>query len=217
MAFDLSLLFIPLWLCVIVLGIVVYALARQVGVLHQRLGPAGALMLNQTAKVGAKSPEFDLSTLDNTSIEIGKKRNDGRSTLLMFVSPDCPVCAQLMPALKSIASTESSWMELVFASDGDPEQHRAFRKSKQLNDYSYVLSGELGMSYQIGKLPYAVLLNEEGTVASQGLCNSREHIESLIEAKRMGIASLQDYLAQTHDHNHEHRHDHAHAPARVAE
>jgi hypothetical protein len=45
-------------------------------------------------------------------------------------------------------------------------------------------------------LPYAVLLDEEGRVASLGLINSREHLESLFEAKEHGVASIQDYLAR---------------------
>jgi hypothetical protein len=41
-----------------------------------------------------------------------------------------------------------------------------------------------------------VLLDEEGRVASLGLINSREHLESLFEAKEHGVASIQDYLAR---------------------
>jgi hypothetical protein len=30
---------------------------------------------------------------------------------------------------------------------------------------------------------------------ARGLVNSREHLESLFEAKRLGVASIQDYFA----------------------
>ena len=39
---------ILLWAAVIGLGIVNYALLRQVGVLYERVAPAGALMVNRT-------------------------------------------------------------------------------------------------------------------------------------------------------------------------
>lgn len=194
--FDASIFIAVLWVYVVALGVIVLGLARQVGVLHQRIGPAGALMLSQSAKVGEKSPEFDLVTLDDQLLEVGKKMADGRSTLLMFVSPECPVCEQLIPALKSIGTDEARWLRLVFASDGDPQAHRVFRRKKGLGGFPYVLSAQLGMTYQVGKLPYAVLLDEKGVVTSQGLCNSREHVESLFEAHRLGVASLQDYLSQ---------------------
>lgn len=198
--FDISISIVALWACVIALGMVVLGLARQVGVLHQRIGPAGALMLSKSANVGDKSPEFKLVTLDGEALVIGAKAPDARSTLVMFVSPDCPVCEQLMPALRSIGADEANWLRLVFASDGEPDAHRAFRASKGLGAFPYVLSGQLGMAYQIGKLPYAVLLDENGVVTSQGLCNSREHLESLFEARRLGVASLQDYLSQGQKH-----------------
>ena len=48
----------------------------------------------------------------------------------------------------------------------------------------------------MGRLPYAVLLDAEGIVRARGLVNSREHLESLFEARRHGVASVQDYLAR---------------------
>ncbi len=47
----------------------------------------------------------------------------------------------------------------------------------------------------MGKLPYAVLLDAEGTILSKGLVNSREHLESLIVAHELGIATVQDYIS----------------------
>jgi methylamine dehydrogenase accessory protein MauD len=60
----------------------------------------------------------------------------------------------------------------------------------------YVLSAPLGMSYGVAKLPYAVLIDKDGIVAAQGLVNTREHLESLFEAQRRGVASIQEYLKE---------------------
>ena len=40
------------------------------------------------------------------------------------------------------------------------------------------------------------LIDEEGIVAAQGLVNTREHLESLFEAQRRGVASIQEYLRE---------------------
>jgi len=37
-----------------------------------------------------------------------------------------------------------------------------------------------------------------GSPLARGLINSREHLESLFEAKRLGVASVQDYLEAHH-------------------
>jgi len=187
------------WIFLIGLGVIVLALVRQVGVLHTRFGPApGALMISRGIKIGERSPEFKLRSLDAQDVVIGGADPAGRSTLVMFVAPECPVCAKLLPALRSIGSSESSWLRLVFASDGEIDVQKKFWMAKGLSEHPYVLSQELGTTYQIGRLPYGVLLDEQGVMVAQGLCNTREHIESLFEAKRLGVSSIQDYMEREH-------------------
>jgi methylamine dehydrogenase accessory protein MauD len=182
------------WLLMIGLGVVVLALVRQVGILHQRVAPAGALTISQGVRPGEVAPELSVRTLDGEPLTIGGVRPDGRSTLLAFVSPDCPVCAQLVPVIRAIARQEASWLTVVFASDGASSRHAEFCRQKGLTDFAYVVSMELGLTYQIGKLPFAVLLDETGRLVAQGLTNNREHLESLFEAKRLSVSSIQEYL-----------------------
>jgi methylamine dehydrogenase accessory protein MauD len=187
---------IVLWIVVLSLIAVVFALTRQLGVLHERIAPVGALMLNRGLNVGEQAPALDVVDLDGTSIRLGAARADGKSTLLLFVSPTCPVCKSLLPIVKSSGKHERDWLDIVLASDGDPDEHRAYVRSNDLGKVPYVLSAPLGMTYQVSRLPFAALLDETGVLRARGLVNSREHLESLFEAKRLGVASLQDYFAK---------------------
>ena len=146
-----------LWTIVLALVLVVFALTRQIGILYERVAPMGALMLDQGPKVGEVAPRFELATLTGATIPVGLSPS-GRSQLLFFLSPTCPVCKKLLPILQSIAQAESRWLELVFASDGDRPEHVAFQRKAGLVDYPYVLSQELGMAFKVGRLPYAVLV-----------------------------------------------------------
>lgn len=183
---------ILLWLGLLVLGLVCLVLARQIGVLHQRLAPVGALALPQRLKVGDPAPLLTLGALDGSTIDIGGVR--GRSQLVVFLSPDCAVCEALLPAVRSAQGAERGWLDIVLASDGAPEQHRAFVRDKDLSKFPYVLSEQLGRSYGVAKLPYAVLIDEAGKLSSAGLINTREHLESLFVAKESGIGSIQQFL-----------------------
>lgn len=184
-----------LWVLVIVLALVVLALARQVGILHERVAPAGALMPTTGPKVGEMTEPMALTDLDENAVTIGGISDDGFATLVMFISPTCPICKSLVPTAKSLANTERNRLRLIFASDGDkPEQHHAYARDLELDKYPYVLSQPLGMGYQVSKLPFAVLIGGDGTLQSKGLVNSREHLESLIEAMDTGVATLQDYM-----------------------
>jgi methylamine dehydrogenase accessory protein MauD len=183
-----------LWILVVVLSLVVLALVRQVGVLHERITPVGALMLAKGLKVGELAPSIPLEALSGGALTIGGPRTDGRSLLVMFVSPTCPVCKALLPVLKSSRKSEADWLDVVLASDGDLAEQRAFVGEQGLEAFPYVVSSPLGVSYQVSRLPYAVILDSEGILRARGIINSREHLESLFEAKRLGVASMQDFL-----------------------
>ncbi|MBV8854636.1 MAG: hypothetical protein JOY91_14580, partial [Sinobacteraceae bacterium] len=118
----------------------------------------------------------------------------GKSTLIVFLSPTCPVCESLLPVLRSSQRAEQRWLEIVLASDGELATQREFVRTHDLGDFCYVLSAPLGMTYQVSRLPFAALIDEGGRLRARGLINSREHLESLFEAKRLGVASLQEYF-----------------------
>ena len=184
-----------LWILVLALSSVVLALVRQLGVLHERIAPAGALMLNRGLTVGEPAPVLVVNDLEGQAHRVGAARADGRSTLLLFVSPSCPVCKSLLPAVKSSRKDERAWMDVILASDGDTLEQRQFVSSQGLDGIPYVVSAALGLAYQVGRLPFAALLDEQGILRARGLVNSREHLESLFEAKRLGVASLQEYFS----------------------
>lgn len=198
---------ILLSLVVLALAVVCFALARQVGVLHERIAPAGALSVNQRLKVGDAAPKMSLTAIDGRAIVVGDATS---SQLYFFLSPDCPICKTLLPVVRSIASAERDWLRVILASDGgDADKHQQFQTREKLDDFPYVLSEALGRSFGVGKLPYAVLVDDKGKISSMGLVNSREHLESLFEAKERGVASLQEFAARrAPDPNHEHQHDH---------
>ena len=87
-------------------------------------------------------------------------------------------------------------MTIVLASDGDLQEQHRFIERNDLGDFPYVVSTDLGLTYRVGKLPYAALVDEHGVVRSQGLINTREHLESMFEAKELGVASVQEYVEQ---------------------
>jgi len=186
---------ILLWVAVIVLAALIAALARQVGILHERIAPAGALTLHQSVNVGDVPTPVELRTAGGDSITIGGPRGP-RSQLLLFAAPDCPMCKSLLPVLRTSARAESNWLDVVIAGDGMEAPYRRMVAQHDIAHLPLVLSEALGRSFGVSKLPYAVLLDENGRVASLGLVNSREHLESLFEAKERGVASLQDFLAR---------------------
>lgn len=185
---------VALWIAVIALLLVALALARQVGILYERIAPMGALAVQSGPAVGESAPRFELDDIRGRAQRIGY--GGARSQLLFFLSPRCPVCKKLLPILKSIARTERAWLDVMLASDGEMPEHLVFYRKAQLEAFPYILSTKVGMTFQVSKLPYAVLVDEHGVVRAKGLVNSREQLESLFTAKELNVGSAQEWLEQ---------------------
>jgi methylamine dehydrogenase accessory protein MauD len=185
---------ILLWIAVIGLALLVLALARQVGVLHERIAPMGALMTDKGVAVGEPAPVLTVADRAGRMLTLGGHHPLGRSMLLLFVSPTCPICKKLLPFARGFARSERRKLDLVLVGDGEASAQERMILDHHLEDLPYLVSAEVGMTYQVGKLPYAVLIGSDGTVRAKGLVNSREHLESLMAAEELGFASIQDYV-----------------------
>jgi methylamine dehydrogenase accessory protein MauD len=181
-----------LWIVVIAQGITIFALARQIGVLHARVAPAGALLSGGGPGVGERSPRIEVHAMGGNAITLGTPLAGGKALLLLFVSATCPICKLLIPIAKNFAKSER--LDVLFVGDADATEQRKLLAQFDLDEHCFVNGPEVGMTYRIDKLPYAVLLDDAGVIAAKGLVNSREHLESLIVAKESGFATLQSYL-----------------------
>ncbi|MEY8880717.1 methylamine dehydrogenase accessory protein MauD [Donghicola sp. XS_ASV15] len=180
---------IALWIAVLVQIAVIFALARQIGILYERVSPVGAMISDSGPDIGAQVPALTLPNLNGAELPLGGP--EGRAQLVFFLSTTCPICKALIPALRSIRDDEGRWLDVVLASDGREAIHRRLIESENLQSFPYVLSSELGMTFKVAKLPFAVLIGPDGKVRAKGLVNSREQLESLFTASETGIASVQ--------------------------
>jgi methylamine dehydrogenase accessory protein MauD len=181
-----------LWVVVAGLAFTVLALIRQVGVLHERLTPVGALTNAAGPAVGQPAPLLRAVALDGTKLELGTRRPSGRSLLLLFVARSCPICKTLIPVARDVARAER--LDVLFLGDGELAEQQMFISEFGIAPADFVNGPELGMAYRVDKLPHAVFLDPAGILVAKGLVNSREHLESLVVAQETGFGSVQDFL-----------------------
>jgi methylamine dehydrogenase accessory protein MauD len=102
------------------------------------------------------------------------------------------VCKKLLPIARSFAHAER--LDVVLVGDGDEAEQRSMIREFGLEGVPYVNSPQVGMTFRVGKLPYAVLIDAEGVIRAKGLVNNREHLESLLVAEETGFGTIQAYL-----------------------
>ncbi len=188
---------ILLWIATISLVVLSLALLRQIGVIYERIAPAGALAMNSQIKAKDKAPVVEAKSLAGTNVSVGKPKA-GKSQLLFFMSPECPVCKDYLPVALSVSKAEHNSVDLLLVSDGDLK-HEEYVKQHKLPAEQYILSELVGKTYGVSKLPFAVLIDKNGIISSLGIVNSREHLESLFNAQEMNVSSIQEYLEAASD------------------
>lgn len=174
--------YVVLWAVVVMLVIVVVALARQIGTLHLRLGPRGALeMDDEGPPLGDAPPPRDALDLDGRTVTVG---GPGDPQLLLFVSPGCMVCAQVLPAVPVLARTHG--LRAIALSEEDAIETR--RELGRYRDVRIVTGHAHFEAYSIPGTPFAVVLDELGVVRGKGTVNNLEQFEGLITtaARREG-------------------------------
>ena len=172
--------YVVLWMLVIALSILVLALARQVGTLHLRLGPRGALEVDEEGPALGEAPEpIDTRALDGRGATVG---GPGRQQLVLFVSAGCPVCREVAPALP--AAARGAGLTPLVVADGPAEAVRATYGSLAA---PVVVDPAVAEAYAVPGTPYAVVLDETGTVRAKGTVNNLEQVEGLVDTARRRV------------------------------
>lgn len=188
-----------LWLVVAILAVAVLALARQIAALHERVAPLGTLVTNGAPRAREVAPFVSTPTLDGSVRTVGGAGGGlggglgGRlPTLLLFVAPDCPVCRKIIPIAMVLAKAEG--LKLALVSNAAEAELEEMAKRFHVERQDFLVSGQLGLAYRIGKLPSAVLVSADGHIVARGLVNSRERLESLIFAGHPNVSPAQGHL-----------------------
>jgi hypothetical protein len=91
--------YVALWITVVVMGLAILALLRQIGVLHARLQPMGVHFAGEGPDRLKPAPLPDVFRYGQSPF-----------TLVAFASPGCEICAGLLPGIRAL---EREYRELT--------------------------------------------------------------------------------------------------------
>lgn len=116
--------------------------------------------------IGAPAPEFVLPDLSGKHVFSLVLFNQGKSTLLFFVSPTCNPCAELLPEIETWQTELKDRVNFVFISSGTAEEN--VEKFGDNNSKSILLQNEREVQelFKAQWTPTALLVNADGAIAS---------------------------------------------------
>ncbi len=138
---------------VVALGLLVLALAREIGVLRLGSSSQGALEIAEEGPEHGAMQPWAVSLPWRPSALLG---------LAIFTSEGCPLCRQLVPALRHVAA--------------DP--------LLAVRSFDEIADAEVWRLGSVPGSPYAIALGTDGVVAAKGTFNSLPQLESIIATAR---------------------------------
>jgi peroxiredoxin len=143
----------------------------QLPLLHAHAGHAEAEPASP--KVGEPAPEFRLPDLEGR--DVGLEDFRGGETLVLFSSPGCGFCQEMMPDVQEFeAAPPEGAPNLLVVSDGTVEENEAMGfSSPVVLDNDYAVSDAFGA----GGTPSAVLVDAEGRIASEVVVGAKGVLE----------------------------------------
>lgn len=163
--------YIVLWGVVAALGVLVVALAREIGALHLRLGPRGALEIDgEGPELGAVIPPLEVEDLAGAPVVLG---GEGPTRLILFASPTCEPCLDVVPAVGPLAHQR---LRTAIVTDAPRTLLDPWRRLGA----TVLLSTEASVAYSVPGTPFAVVLGEDGRVLAKGTANDPEQLEGLV-------------------------------------
>jgi methylamine dehydrogenase accessory protein MauD len=166
---------------VLLLAFLLAGALRQLGLFQLRLGDdPGALITDSGLDRGATAPDF--TALDSETEELVSVSDlSAVPRMLMFASPGCLSCRELIPGLNEVRKTRGDFDFLVVCR-GDLESCQAFGRMNRLEAPMVVdTTGQIEKDYLVTLTPFAYLIDHEGRVVIRGIANDWRQLESLLE------------------------------------
>jgi methylamine dehydrogenase accessory protein MauD len=161
--------YIVLWILVIGLGILVLLLYRQLGIMY--LGTAEGVSRDGLDR-GTRAPDFSLTDQYGAVQRLGDYK--GKPLALIFGSPNCGPCRNLIPELLDWARRHPD-VAVLWLNSATPADSERFvqEMGATLPVAPYSTDDNLLNKYKVRVTPFMFMLDEGGVIRAKGLVNNK--------------------------------------------
>jgi hypothetical protein len=129
--------------------------------------------------VGLPAPTFTLTDLDGQLRSLESLCAPGRNVVLIFATPDCAGCRQLLPDIGRWQASLGDRLTIAVVSRGAADRNRSDFGEHGIRDVVLQRDFEVMSDYRVRATPTAILVAPDGMIASAPAAGAPT-IESLI-------------------------------------
>jgi peroxiredoxin/uncharacterized membrane protein YphA (DoxX/SURF4 family) len=142
---------------------------RQRRGLKRELGRAQRLATSAApgVPIGSRAPDFSLPDLQGKNVSLDSLLQRGNPVLLVFVSPGCESCVELLPKLARWQRSLSDRLTLILVSTGRLKVNQPIFEEHGITDDVLLQEGmEVSDAFRIRGTPSALIITPDGSVAT---------------------------------------------------
>lgn len=133
--------------------------------------------------IGSPAPDFALPNVVGREVSLENLLMQARPLLLFFVSPTCKPCAALLPEIEAWQAELKGKLNLVLISSGDVQENLDKFSNEKFNYVLLQKDRETMRSFKAQWTPTAVLINDDGSIASHTAAGDKAIRELLEQIK----------------------------------
>jgi hypothetical protein len=169
--------FIALWICVIVIGVLLLVVLRQVGLIYLREERAAGTSRPKIWSVGDLLDPMSLEgLLDGERIELPD--SNSRLTLLLFLSTDCAACRDLMPAVPGWSA--DSRLRVVLATRNEVASLRELQSMVSTDSAGVIDQEIMGPLLGAQVHPWAAVVSPAGEILASEPVGASEDVDAMV-------------------------------------
>jgi hypothetical protein len=171
--------YVALWGLVLLLGFLSVGLARNVVMIHRRLGSRGGLLGSaEGAPVGAQILDLVEADRDGGAVDELLSAVAGQETLLGFIRRDCASCKELLDQIAERPEATDGMNLILVSADGlvwDDGSAVGSIKPRVIVDPGELISGH----FAVPGVPFFFAMDKSGFVLKKGIANTLQELEVL--------------------------------------
>jgi methylamine dehydrogenase accessory protein MauD len=180
--------YLTLWGLVIVMGLLLVGVLHQLGVLHLQIE-----QLRTAPEVTPPTPEDDGPAIGSPLPDLVAESVNGfgaiapatlrnqRGALLVFMSPMCELCQQVVEPLNALVEDASQGVRPIVIMRADEQGCRAFLSVFPLRMPTLCDNDRtITMGFKVHRTPFGLLYDEQGTLVRKGLVEGEADLAALL-------------------------------------
>jgi methylamine dehydrogenase accessory protein MauD len=171
------------WLILIALGLMITLVLQRVGeMLLEGAGGHHPLVTDDGPQLHEKMVEFSGRDMTDRPIAVSDFR--GRPLVVLFLSLACRPCEELLGELTPTRRYTLRKPEFLLVLEAGYTEARRLLQSNWTSVPAIVDPGaEIRTSLGIARVPFGVLVDEDGVARMKGVTNTRRHLEALVAGR----------------------------------